>query len=333
MSRDLMVAEKGTLLEQAYQMMIKEKKKCLPLIDSEKHVIGMFIFSDVKRVISGDDSSYNVDSNDQLRVGAAIGVGPENVLRAQKLIAEHVDVIVIDTAHGDSKGVIDTLKDLKDKFPGTDVVVGNVSEPSSVERLIQAGADGIKVGQGPGSICTTRIIAGIGCPQVTSVYSCAKVAEKHNVPVCADGGLKHSGDIPIAIGAGANSVMMGSMFAGLRESPGEMVFFNGRQWKAYRGMGSLGAMEESASSRERYRQGKGDLVPEGVEGLVPYKGQLKNVIFQYIGGLKRGMGYVGAANIEELRQKANFHRISHAGQTESHPHDVEITKEAPNYSR
>jgi len=212
-----------------------------------------------------------------------------------------------------------------------DVMAGNISEPESAERLCRAGADGLKIGQGPGSICTTRIIAGIGKPQVSAIYECAKVASKFGVPVCADGGLKFSGDIPIAIGAGAHSVMMGNMLAGTKESPGEFRFHQGVQYKVYRGMGSLGAMESNKGSRERYNQGKSDLVPEGMEGMVPYKGPLKEVIHQYVGGLRRGMGYIGAENIEDLRTIAQFARLTEAGKAESHPHDVIITREAPNY--
>jgi len=286
----------------------------------------------VKRIVTGDAENYNLDKKGQLMVGAAIGVGDEAFVRLEKLMEENVDVVVIDTAHGDTESVFETLREIKKKYPFLDVVVGNVSVGESVRRLIEAGADGIKVGQGPGSICTTRIIAGIGRPQVSAIYDCVKVAAEFGVPICADGGLKHSGDIPIAIAAGAHSVMMGGMLAGTFESPGERVFVKGRQWKSYRGMGSLAAMQQYKSSKERYLQDEGgDIVPEGVEGLVPYKGRLKDVIFQYVGGLRRGMGYVGAGTIEELREKGDFDRITGAGFSESKPHDIEITKEAPNY--
>ncbi|MEI7998337.1 MAG: IMP dehydrogenase, partial [Candidatus Omnitrophota bacterium] len=319
-------------LREAYRIMKESKKKALPLIDKEGKVSGLYTFSDVKRILFGDSKLFNVDRDGRLRVAAAIGVYDDAFERVEKLVSERVDLVVIDTAHGDSKGVIETLKLLKKRYD-IDIIAGNISEPESAKRLCQAGADGLKIGQGPGSICTTRIIAGIGKPQVSAVYECAKVAQKFGVPVCADGGLKFSGDIPIAIGAGAHSVMMGNMLAGTKESPGEFRFHQGVQYKVYRGMGSLGAMESNKGSRERYNQGKNDLVPEGMEGMVPYKGPLKEVIHQYIGGLKRGMGYVGAANIEELRTIAQFVRITEAGKAESHPHDIIITREAPNYQK
>ena len=334
MTKDVITASNSTSLEEAYKIMNKEKKKVLPLIYDNGTVAGLYVFSDVKRIKTGSSSNYNIDKNGQLRVGAAIGVGKDALIRIERLLEKNIDVVVIDTAHGDSRLVIQILKEIKKKYPQLDVVVGNVSEPHSIKRLIEAGADGIKVGQGGGAICTTRIIAGIGCPQVTAIYNCAKVAEKFDVPICADGGLRYSGDITIAIGAGANTVMLGSMLAGTKEAPGDIVFWNGRQWKNYRGMGSIGALEKNKGSRERYNQaltGKKELIPEGIEGLVPYRGELKDVVFQYVGGLKRGMGYVGAGNIDELRQKADFIQLSYAGKTESHPHDVEIIKEAPNY--
>jgi IMP dehydrogenase len=338
-ARDVMTptpltASVETTMQQAYDLMRRQKKKALPLINSERRIQGMYIFSDVKRILNGEARHFNVDPRGQLRVGAAIGVREDAFERVEKLVRENVDVVVIDTAHADSSSVYETLKELKSRFPSLDVVVGNISEADSAKKLAEAGADGIKVGQGPGSICTTRIIAGIGCPQVSAVYECAKVADDYDIPICADGGLRYSGDIPIAIAAGAHSVMMGSMLAGVDESPGEIVFVQGRQWKSYRGMGSLGAMSENASSRERYLQidsGKDKLVPEGVEGLVSCKGKLTVVMHQYVGGLRRGMGYVGAASIEELREKGEFRRITSAGVAESHPHDMTITKEAPNY--
>jgi IMP dehydrogenase len=330
MTKNVITGHPGIGLREAYRIMKESKKKAIPLVDKDGKVAGLYTFSDVKRILSGDSKSFNVDKNGRLRVAAAIGVYDDAYERVEKLVAEKIDLVIIDTAHGDSKGVIETLKVLKKRFD-IDVVVGNISEPESAERLCRAGADGLKIGQGPGSICTTRIIAGIGKPQVSAIYECAKVASKFGVPVCADGGLKFSGDIPIAIGAGAHSVMMGNMLAGTKESPGEFRFHQGVQYKVYRGMGSLGAMESNKGSRERYNQGKNDLVPEGMEGMVPYKGPLKEVLYQYIGGLKRGMGYVGAGNIEELRTIAQFVRITEAGKAESHPHDIVITREAPNY--
>ncbi len=332
MSKAVITAPKGTNLKEAYEIMLKNKKKTLPLVDKENRLAGMYVFKDVKRITMKNPAGYNLDKKGQLMAAAAIGA--DDFERIEMLVEKKVNVVVIDTAHADTKSVIRTLKEIKKKNYKVDVVVGNVSEPESTERLIKAGADGIKVGQGPGSICTTRVVAGIGSPQVSAIYNCSKVAEKYGVPVCADGGLKYSGDIPIAIGAGAHCVMMGGMLSGTKEAPGDVIFRKGRQWKLYRGMGSIGAMEEHKGSRERYRQkssGKKALVAEGVEGLKPYKGKLSQVMFQYINGLKRGMGYVGAANIDELRRKADFVRISGAGKTESHPHDILITREPPNY--
>jgi IMP dehydrogenase len=330
MTRDVISGAPGIGLREAYQIMKERKKKVLPLVDKTRKVAGLYTFIDVQRILFGDSKTFNVDRNGRLRVAAAIGVYDDAFERVEKLLNEQIDLVIIDTAHGDSKGVIETLKQIKKQYD-IDVIAGNISEPESAERLCRAGADGLKVGQGPGSICTTRIIAGIGKPQVSAIYECARVASRYGVPVCADGGLKFSGDIPVAIGAGAHSVMMGNMLAGTKESPGEFRFHQGMQYKVYRGMGSLGAMEAHKGSRERYNQGKNDLVPEGMEGMVPYKGPLKEVIYQYIGGLRRGMGYVGAESIEELRTIAQFVRITEAGKAESHPHDIIITREAPNY--
>lgn len=330
MTKNVLTGAVGTGLREAYKIMKENKKKVLPLVDKNRKVAGLYTFSDVKRILFGDSKTFNVDGNGRLRVAAAVGVYDDAFERLESLVKEQLDLVIIDTAHGDSKGVIETMKMIKKKYD-IDVMAGNISEPESAERLLKAGADGLKVGQGPGSICTTRIIAGIGKPQVSAIYECAKVARKYNVPVCADGGLKYSGDISIAIGAGAHSVMMGNMLAGTKESPGEFRFHQGIQYKVYRGMGSLGAMETYKGSRERYNQGKNDLIPEGMEGMVPYKGPLKEVLYQYMGGLKRGMGYVGARDIEELRDIAQFVRITEAGKAESHPHDITITREAPNY--
>jgi IMP dehydrogenase len=336
MTQKPLIASESTSIEQAYEIMIVKKKKALPLVDFSGKISGMYVFTDVKRIMKDDAKTYNVDSRGQLRVGAAIGVKKDAFLRLNLLVQEKVDVVVIDTAHGDSINVLDTLREIKKTYPNLDVVVGNVSVGESVKRLVEAGADGIRVGQGPGSICTTRIIAGVGRPQLSAVYDCAKVADRYGIPICADGGLKTSGDIPIAIAAGAHCVMMGSMLAGTDETPGEMVFFKGRQWKSYRGMGSLSAMRENKGARERYLQddstGKDLLIPEGVDGLVPYKGRLYDVIFQYVGGLRHGMGYVGAVSIQNLREKGEFDRITDAGKIESHPHNINITNEAPNYS-
>jgi len=338
--KDLITIPEGTSFEKAYEKMKAFKKKHLPVIDNNGKLIGLYSFKDIKNIKAGNTKQYNLDSEGRLIVGAAIGVGEEELLRLEKLIEEHVDVIVIDTAHADTrsvhealKRVIPYIKEIKRTHSSIDVVVGNISEAEAAERLIKAGADGIRVGQGPGAICTTRIIAGTGTPQVTAVYNCSKVGDKYGVPINADGGLEYSGDITIAIAAGAHSVTLGSMLAGTDEAPGEIVFKEGRSWKKYRGMGSLEAMKESKASRDRYRQNEKteDLVPEGVTSLVPYKGGLHKVLAQYIGGLRSGMGYVGAATIKELREKARFYRISPAGRRESHPHSVLITEEAPNY--
>jgi IMP dehydrogenase len=333
MSKKVITAPKGTSLKEAHKIMMTTKKKVLPLLDKNGKIAGVYVFKDVQRIIMKNPAGCNVDKNGQLIVAAAVGVN--DFERIDLLVKKKVNALVISTAHADTNSVIETLKEIKRNYE-IDVIVGNVSEPESAGRLAKAGADGIKVGQGPGSICTTRVIAGIGSPQVSAVYKCARAAGALDVPVCADGGLHNSGDISIAIGAGAHSVMMGGMLAGTKEAPGEIIFRDGRQWKIYRGMGSVGAMEASKESRERYRQvwntGKKELIAEGVEGLKPYKGELEQVIFQYLGGLKRGMGYVGAANISELREKADFIRITLAGKAESHPHDIIITKEPPNYS-
>lgn len=332
MTKEIISAKNGTDLKDAYAIMFKNKKKSLPLINKNGEIAGMYTFNDANRIFSKSHHTYNIDEKGQLMVAAAIGVN--DLERVEMLLRKNVDVVVIDTAHADTKSVIATLKEIKKNYK-IDVVVGNISEADSALRLLQAGADGIKVGQGPGSICTTRIIAGIGSPQVSAVYKCSRVADEYGVPVCADGGLKFSGDIPIAIGAGACSVMMGGMLAGTKEAPGDVIFKDGRQWKSYRGMGSIGAMETNKGSRERYGQiatGKKELIAEGVEGMKPYKGELSEVLFQYVGGLKRGMGYVGAANIPDLRDKADFIKITSAGKEESHPHDIIVTKEPPNYS-
>lgn len=333
MTDSLLTATSETDVLHAYTAMKNNKKKVLPLVDYDGILSGMYVFSDVKRIVTKSNESYNLDKKGRLMVAAAVGCGDEAIERTRKLVHRGVDVIVIDSAHADSSPVYETLKKIKKEF-SIDVVVGNVSIGESAKRLVEMGADGIKVGQGPGSICTTRIVAGIGRPQVSAIYDCAKAINNSFVPIIADGGLKYSGDIPIAIAAGADSVMLGSMLAGTYEAPGEEIFYQGRSWKCYRGMGSVGAMENSKSARERYLQSdfsKDKLVPEGVEGLVPFKGRLEDIVYQYLGGLRAGMGYVGAANIEELKDKGEFDQITGAGLTESHPHDINITKDSPNY--
>jgi IMP dehydrogenase len=333
MTRKLITASADTTLKDAYQIMLKSKKKILPLVDKANCIVGLYTLNDVKRILTKSQATYNVDKNGQLRVAAAIGVGEDAYRRAQLLTSEGIDALVIDTAHADSHLVIETLKTLKKKYD-VEIVVGNVSEADSTRRLIRAGADGIKIGQGPGAICTTGVVAGVGAPQLTAIYECSKMADKYGIPVCGDGGLRYSGDVPKAIGAGASSVMMGSMLAGTTESPGKIEFQKGARVKTYRGMGSLEAMASNKGSRERYQEtstGKDKMVPEGVSAVIPYVGDLAQAMIQYIGGLRKGMGYVGAADIEELRQKGNFRWITQAGKDETHPHNVQITSEAPNY--
>lgn len=333
MTKEPITGNADMTADEAYIKMQQIKKKIIPLTNSNNEVIGLYTFKDIKAIKSGASKHYNLDKKNRLIATAAIGVYDDAFARLELLIPNNIDAVVIDTAHGDSKGIIETIKKIKKEY-NIEIIAGNVSEPESAERLAKAGVDAIKVGQGAGSICTTRIIAGIGCPQVTAIYKCSTIGEKYNIPIIADGGLKYSGDITIAIGTGAHSVMMGSMLAGTKEAPGEIIFYQGRQWKDYRGMGSLAAMIENKGSKERYLQTESKnnkLVPEGIEGIVPYKGELQEILFQYTGGLRSGMGYVGARTIEELREKADFRRITNAGIEESHPHDVTITKEAPNY--
>jgi IMP dehydrogenase len=335
MTKDVMTAPPETDLSTAYEKMRSHKKKVLLLVDGKGFIAGMYVFSDVKRIKTGNSAVFNTDSNGQLRVAAAIGTGDAELKRAEKLVRCGVDVLVIDTAHADTASVIEgTLKVLKQKITRTDIVVGNISRGSSARNLVDAGADGIKVGQGPGSICTTRIIAGIGCPQVTAIYNCAKAIEGSGVPVCADGGISHSGDIVVAVVAGAQTVMLGRLLAGTDEAPGNIVNIHGVPHKIYRGMGSLGAMQDNDASRKRYGErstGKDQIVPEGIEGAVPYQGGVDKLLHQYVEGLQRGMGYVGAATIQELQEKGEFFRISPSGLAESHPHNVEYIQDAPNY--
>lgn len=331
--KDLVAADPKTTIEEAYTIMRKAKKKVLPLVDKDGRLAGMYLLSDLNRIGSAGSAMHNVDHAGRLRVGAAIGVG-DDALERVEMMREYADVFVVDSAHGDSKNVIETIKKLKSLYGDKiDVVAGNISEGESARRLIDAGADGVKVGQGPGSICTTRVVAGIGCPQVTAIYNVAKVAEdmkREDVPVCADGGIVNPGDLTIGIGAGAHTVMLGRILAGTDEAPGSVETFNNATVKFYRGMGSRSAMESYRSSRERYAQTnvqKEKIVPEGVEGFVPYAGSLESVMNRYVGGLRLGMGYVGAASIAELRERADFYRITPAGLRESHPHDIEVLPE------
>ncbi|SMO57486.1 inosine-5'-monophosphate dehydrogenase [Balnearium lithotrophicum] len=327
---NLITVPVGTTLEEAKEILHKYKIEKLPVVDENGYLKGLITIKDIEKREKYPNACK--DELGRLRVGAAVGVGPEAVRRAEALIEAGVDVIVIDTAHGHSKGVLETVEKLKGLFPNMDIIAGNVATPEATEALIKAGADAVKVGIGPGSICTTRIVAGVGVPQLTAVAECSKVADKYDVSIIADGGIKFSGDIAKAIGAGARVVMIGSLFAGTKEAPGEVILYQGRSYKVYRGMGSLGAMKKG--SKDRYFQSEVEekkLVPEGIEGMVPYRGPLADTIHQLVGGLRAGMGYCGAVNIEEMRRKARFVKITSAGLKESHVHDVIITKEAPNY--
>jgi len=333
MTKDgLVTAKQTTDLEKAADILQKYKIEKLPVIDNDGHLIGLVTYKDITKAKDKPDACK--DSKGRLRVAAGVGVTGDSNLRIKALVEAGVDAIVIDTAHGHSKGVVDMLRKVKEKYPNLDVVVGNIATGDAAKMLADAGADGVKVGIGPGSICTTRVIAGVGVPQLSAIYDVAVALKGTGVPLIADGGLRYSGDIVKALAAGAHCVMMGGLLAGVEESPGETIIFNGRKFKSYRGMGSLEAMEKG--SKDRYFQdGETDakkLVPEGIAARVPYKGSLYEVVFQMVGGLRAGMGYCGAATIE-LLHKAKFTRITNAGVAESHPHDVAITSEAPNYSR
>ena len=328
---DLVTVPEGTTLEESKALLHKHRIEKLLVVDSDYKLKGLITIKDIEKSIKYPNACK--DPLGRLRVGAAVGVGEDRDARVEALLKAGVDVIAIDTAHGHSKGVVDSVKEIKKKFPDCRIIAGNIATADATEDLIKAGADAIKVGIGPGSICTTRIVAGVGVPQLTAINDCAEVGRKHGVPIIADGGIKYSGDIVKALAGGANIVMIGSLFAGTDESPGETVLFQGRTYKVYRGMGSVGAMKEG--SKDRYFQDEVDseikLVPEGIEGRVPYRGPLSSTIHQMIGGLRAGMGYTGCKDIEELRTKATFVKISPAGLKESHVHDVTITKEAPNY--
>ena len=333
MTKDnIITTHHSTDLEQAADILKRHKIEKLPVVDENNKLIGLLTYKDITKI--KDNPIACKDSKGRLRVAAGVGVTHDTLDRVAALVKSGVDAIVIDTAHGHSKGVIEMLKKVKKEFPDIDVVVGNIGTGEAAKALVKAGADAVKVGIGPGSICTTRVIAGVGLPQLSAIYEAAKAIEGSGVPVIGDGGLRYSGDIVKAIAAGANTVMAGSLFAGVEESPGETIIYNGRKFKSYRGMGSVEAMQQG--SKDRYFQDVEDdiqkLVPEGIVARVPYKGTLSEVFFQMIGGLKAGMGYCGAPNIETLK-KAQFVRITNAGVTESHPHDVAITREAPNYSR
>ena len=317
--------------EYVRQVLQEAKVEKLPVVNAEGKIVGLITFKDITK--EKEHPFACKDAKGRLRVAAGVGITPDAIDRVKALVAEGVDAVVLDSAHGHSKGVLDKLREIKAAYPGLDVVVGNVATAAAAHDLAEAGADAVKVGIGPGSICTTRIVAGVGVPQLTAIFECAKEAHKYDIPIIADGGLRYSGDIVKAIAAGGDCVMCGSMFAGTEEAPGETIIYNGRKFKTYRGMGSLDAM--AAGSKDRYFQTNVEakkLVPEGIVGRVPYKGTLEETVYQLIGGLRSGMGYCGAHTIPEL-QTAKFTKVTASGMTESHPHDVTITKETPNYSR
>ncbi len=329
---NLVTAPVGTSLEEAKEILHRHRIEKLPVVDEEFCLKGLITIKDIEKRIKYPNACKDVLG--RLRVGVAIGVGPDALERVPLLLKAGADVLVVDTAHGHSSAVIDMVRTVKRRFPDAELIAGNIVTGEAAEDLIQAGADALKVGVGPGSICTTRVVAGAGVPQITAIRQCRAAADRHAVPIISDGGIKHSGDITKAIAAGAHSVMLGGLFAGTEESPGETILYQGRTYKVYRGMGSLGAMQ-SRYARERYMQDADaeleKLVPEGIEGRVPFKGALAALVYQLVGGLRSGMGYCGCATIDELRSRARFVRLTNAGLRESHVHDVIITKEAPNY--
>lgn len=328
---NLVTASEGITLEESKILLHKNRIEKLLVVNDKGNLLGLITIKDIMKIKKYPSACK--DSLGRLRVGAAVGVGPDRDARVEALVNAGVDVIAVDSAHGHAQAVVDSVPAIKRQFPEIELIAGNVATAEGAKTLAEAGADAIKVGVGPGSICTTRVVAGVGVPQITAVTECARVAKDYQVPIIADGGVKYSGDVVKALAAGAHSVMIGSIFAGTDESPGEMILYQGRSYKVYRGMGSLGAMKEGA--RDRYFQEDieedAKLVPEGIEGRVPYKGPLASSVFQLIGGLRAGMGYVGCGTLDELQQKAKFIRITSAGLKESHVHDVIITKEAPNY--
>lgn len=329
---NLITVPVGTTLDEAREILHQHKIEKLPVVDEHGYLKGLITVKDIQKRIQYPNATK--DSQGRLRVGAAVGVGPDALERAAALVEEGVDVLVIDTAHGHSRGVIEMVRAIKSRWH-VDVIAGNIATGEAALALIEAGADAVKVGVGPGSICTTRIVAGVGVPQITAIMDVARVAHAYDVPVIADGGIQFSGDIAKAIAAGADTVMLGSLLAGVDESPGEVILYQGERFKEYRGMGSIGAMKARSYSKDRYFQqdveSLSKFVPEGIEGRVPYKGPLANIVYQLVGGLRAAMGYCGAATIRELQQKGRFIQMTSAGLRESHPHDVVITKEAPNY--
>lgn len=330
MTKDrLITAAVGTTLQEAQEILQHYKVEKLPIVDEQFMLKGLITIKDIEKTIQFPRSAK--DANGRLLAASAVGVGSDTMERVQALVEAGVDILVVDTAHGHSLSVLRTVEQIKSKYPAINIIAGNVATGAGTKDLIEAGADAVKVGVGPGSICTTRVVAGIGVPQITAIYDAAQAAAPYNVPIVADGGVKYSGDITKAIGAGADVIMIGSLFAGAEESPGDIEIFQGRSYKVYRGMGSLSAMKEG--SKDRYfQEDEQKLVPEGIEGRVPYRGTTGDAVYQLIGGLRAGMGYCGVKNIHELKTKTTFMRISSASLRESHPHDVHITKEAPNYS-
>ena len=328
-SEGLITAPEGITLEEAKKILAKARKEKLPIVDKDFNLKGLITIKDIEKQIKYPLSAK--DDQGRLLCGAGVGITGNMMERVDALVAAHVDVIVVDSAHGHSKNILEAVKKIKAKYPDLQVIAGNIATGAAAQALIEAGADAVKVGIGPGSICTTRVVAGIGVPQVSAIMDCYSVAKEYGIPIIADGGIKYSGDITKAIAAGGNVCMMGSMFAGCEESPGEYELFQGRKYKVYRGMGSIAAMENG--SKDRYFQENAKkLVPEGVEGRVAYKGSVEDTVFQLLGGLRSGMGYCGAQDIETLKETGRFVKISAASLKESHPHDIHITKEAPNYS-
>lgn len=333
-AKNLITAPVGTTLEEAEQILHRNKVEKLPVVDADGLLKGLITVKDISKRIEYPNSTK--DEQGRLRVGAAVGVGPDALERADALVGAGVDVLVLDTAHGHSRGVIDMARELRRRHD-VQLIAGNIATAEAAEALIEAGVDGVKAGVGPGSICTTRVVAGVGVPQVTAIHDCARVCAAEGVPLIADGGIRNSGDVAKAIAAGADTVMLGSALAGTDESPGDVILVQGERFKEYRGMGSLGAMKARGFSKDRYFQGDvedvEELIPEGIEGRVPYKGPVNAVLHQFVGGVRQSMGYCGAATIDEMKTKTRFMRITGAGLRESHPHDVTITKEAPNYRR
>ena len=334
MQKSLLTARPGTSLKRAYELMRANKIGKLPLVDAKGKVTGLYSFTDVQRIVENGNDTANCDSKFRLRVAASVSGGKGDLTRMEKLADAGVDVVVVDSAHGHSKGIMDMTKYIVRTYPKVDVIAGNIATGEAAVALARCGAHAVKVGIGPGSICTTRVVCGVGIPQLTAVYSAAKALRGTGVAVIADGGIKLSGDVPKALAAGADSVMLGRVLAGTEESPGEKIYSNGRQYVVYRGMGSMAALKNGKGSRARYFQdneSEDDLVPQGIEGMVPYSGHVRGIMTQFCGGLRASLGYCGTRTIAELQQRGRFYRVTAAGQREARPHDITITKEAPNY--